>query len=395
MRVAIAMAFVGVGALATAACVGVLGFEELHVGVDASTIVEGGTDAAPDSVADATPDTGPQCKHTRWPDHPDGGSGGGTSFVAAVRFIDFGLGEDAGANLTPPGFDLDRFCTVTAGANSCGATLGSSDFQTYVADKDGLNGGTDNGGYGLLKYLGMVGDTIKQDKLNQALVAGAYGIAIRVSGWNGMPDDPDVFVEWFPIIGVRGADGGLTAPRFDLADTWIRDGAYWNTLTYDTSNIIDQAAYVTGGKVVARLDSLALSLPFYASYLTISLHDGVVVADIVEASPGVYRLSNGTFAGRWSTRDLLAGVQTVYHPLLGTYLCQSATVYGQVKNTACPARDIMALERSDGTDAGCNAVSIGARFDTAIATDRKNFAARPDGGNPCVGAPVPPNDDCQ
>ncbi len=393
-KVVLAVAFVGVGALAAAACANVLGFEELHVG-DAGAFSESGTfDSTVDASSDASPDSSPQCTHTRWPDRPDDAGGGTTSFISAVRFIDFGLGEDAGANLTPPGFDLDRFCTVTAGDNSCGATLGSSDFQTYVADKGGLNGGTDNAGYGLLKYLGMVGDTIKQDKLNDSLAAGAYGILVRVSGWNGMPEDPDVFVEWFPMIGVRGADGGLTAPRFDLNDAWIRDSAYWNTLTYDTSSIIDQAAYVTGGKVVARLDSLAVSLPFYTSYLTIILHDGVVVADIVEASPSIYRLSNGTFAGRWSSRELLAGVKNVYHPLLGSYLCKSAMVYGQVKNTACPARDIMGLERNDGTDAGCNAVSIGARFDTAVADDQKRFAARVDGGDPCVGAPVPPNDDC-
>lgn len=390
MRRALVAALAACGA---AACANVLGFEDLHVGADAGA--DASADATIDASPDVAPDAGPTCTHTRWPDRPDAGSGGTISFAAALRVVDFGLSNDAGANRTPPGFDLDRFCTVDVGNNSCAATVKSTDFQTYVADKNGYAGGVDNAGYGLLQFLGNTGDSFKQDNLNAGLVAGEFGVVLRVKSYNGMPDDPDVFVEWFPILGVRGADGGPTTPRFDLTDDWIRDSAYWNTLTYDTSNLIDQAAYVSGGKLVARIDPIALSFPIPGgpSTLDITLHDGVIVADVLPDN-GTYRLANGTFAGRWATSDLLAKIQRVYHPTLATYICQSKTAYDTVKNVACPARDIMSIERSDGTDAGCNAVSVGARFETALASDRKIFANKPDGGDPCVGAPVTPNDDC-
>lgn len=382
-------------ALPAAACAGVLGFEELHVGEDAS--VDAAIDATPDAspdVADAS-DAGPTCMHARWPERPDAAGGGSIAFVAALRAFDFGLAVDGGAGAVP-GFDLDDFCTVTPGMNSCASSATGTTFATYVADKDGLNGGTDNAGYGLLKFLGAATDTVKQEAINAQLAAGVAGLLARVKNYNGMPDDPDVFVEWFPALGVAGstADGAPPRPAFDEGDTWIRDATYWNVATYDTSTIFDSNAYVAGGKVVAHFDALSLTLPFFSGNLFVVIRDAVVVADIVKTPSGSYRLTNGLFAGRWATRDILAALGPIYDSAFNAWICQSPTLYASVKSTACPARDIAARAQNDGADAGCGAISVGVKFETAPATDRKRFASPPDAGDPCADSGIPANDDC-
>jgi hypothetical protein len=196
------------------------------------------------------------------------------------------------------------------------------------------------------------------------------------------------------VVGTTSLDGAPPRPAFDETDTWVRDSAYWNIATYDTSTIFDSAAYVTGGKLVARLDGLSVTLPFPAGDMLIVLHDSIVVADIVPTTSGGYRLANGTFAGRWATRDLLASLRPLYDTIVSTYVCQSSLLYQQVKSTACPARDIASLEQNDNVDAGCNAISVGVKFETAPAADRKRYAARADGGDPCADSGVAPDDDC-
>jgi hypothetical protein len=394
--------FVSVGAVAGAACASVLGFEPLSVGADDASM---GRDAAPPveaAVDTGTPDAGPVCSHAQWPDRPDAALGGSIAFLSAVSVLDIGLGADGGANEPVPGYDLDTFCTVTLGQNTCTATTSANQFQTYVDDVGGLSGGVDNSTFALIKFTTIVGQAFNTELVNDALRAGTYGVLVRVDAYNGLPDDPDVFAEWIPTLGVEGAvlpDGGPPAPAFDETDVWIRDAEFWNQVTYDTSTMIDQNAYVAGGKLVAHIDGLTMQLPIYDTIVRLTLRDAVMTADLAtvpdpESLDGgtTFRLTNGVFAGRWTTQQFLAGIRTLL--VSGDRVCDEALVYAGAKQTICPARDIASQQALDSTGSGCDAVSVGIAFDTSLASQHKDYESLPDGGDPCAASGISPDDDC-
>jgi hypothetical protein len=395
--------FVAIGALGGAACADIFGFEPLSVGAEDASA---GNDAQmlPDAALDAgTPDTSPVCMHEQWPGRPDAASGGSLSFLSAVDLFDIGLGPDGGAtNEAVPGYDLDSFCTVTLGQNSCAATTVANDFQTFVDDFGGLNGGVDNATFGLIKFTTIVGQAFNTTVVNDALRAGTYGVLVRLDAYNGLPDDPDVFAEWIPTLGVEGpllSDGGPPAPAFDESDIWIRDSEFWNQITYDTSTMIDQTAYVTGGTLVAHIDGLTMQLPIYDTIVRLTLHDAVMTADVVSVPDPqsldggtTFRLTNGVFAGRWSTAQFLAGIRTLL--VSGERVCDTPLIYDGAKGTICPARDIASHQALDSTGATCDAVSVGIKFDTALASQHKDYESLPDAGDPCATSGISPDDDC-
>jgi hypothetical protein len=395
--------FVSIGAIFGAACASVFGFEPLSVGADDASTGNDAQQPAMDAALDAgAPDAAAVCAHDQWPGRPDAASGGSIAFLSAVDVLDIGLGTDGGANEPVPGFDLDSYCTVTLGQNTCVATTSANDFQTYVDDFGGLSGGVDNATFGLIKFTTIVGQAFNTALVNDALIAGTYGVLVRIDAYNGLADDPDVFAEWIPTLGVEGAllpDGGPPTPAFDESDVWIRDAEFWNQVTYDTSTMIDQNAYVTGGKLVAHIDGLTMQLPIYATIVRLTLRDAVMTADIVTVpdpqSPDggtTFRLTNGVFAGRWTTQQFLAGIRTLL--VSGQRVCDDALEYAGAKITICPARDIASQQALDSTGAACDAVSVGIKFDTALAAQHKDYETLPDGGDPCATSGISPDDDC-
>lgn len=396
--------FVVLGALGGAACASVLGFEPLSEGTDDASTGQDSAPPAMDAAVDAGPaDSAPMCVHDQWPSRPDAASGGSIVFLSAVQTLDIGLGADGGATTEAvPGYDLDSYCTVTLGQNSCTATTVSNDYQTYVDDFGGLNGGVDNATFGLIKFTSIVGSAFNSVVINDGLQAGTYGVLVRVDAYNGLADDPDVFAEWIPTVGVEGAplpDGGPPAPMFNESDIWIRDAQFWNQVTYDTSTMIDQNAYVTGGKLVAHIDGLTMQFPIYGTIVPLTLRDAVMTADIVtvpdpESPDGgtTFRLTNGVFAGRWSTQQFLAGIRTLL--IEGERVCDVSGEYTAAKQTICPARDIASQQALDSTGVACDAISVGINFDTALASQHKDYESLPDAGDPCATSGISSEDDC-
>jgi hypothetical protein len=399
----LARAFASGAALAAAiaGCAGVFNIETLS-----SSEYDGGAADAADVTAPAndagTTDTGAMdafvadtgtdspCGRVGIPDPPTTdvpGDGGDVTFTVALDRVDFGIAPDAGGPAVPVGYNLDKFCTVSSlGGNSCGTSTSGTAFSTYVVDKD-MNG-LDNAGFNLIKYLTTLGDAFKPEEVNARLQAGQFSIVIVVGGYNGGPEDTSVTVDAFPSYGLSGASGQEPV-IFAASDVWLIDQ---NAYVPGTSGSLYRSAtaYVTGGKLVAQLPSLAftISVSDPDPRLTLAFNDVVATADIVPTmgSKSLYRATNGILAGRWATRTFFGAVAPLAYQ--GAPICTSGA-FAILHNQVCGARDIMANGVNDDTGASCDAISVGMAFDSyAVDTTAKGTAPTSADGCPDAG-------DCQ
>jgi hypothetical protein len=380
-------------ASASAACAAVFGFERLSDdGADG-----GGVDAsdAADVVQPDAPNTD-ECGAIGVPDPPaitDGGVDAPAETILALKVIDLGID---GGSPQIPGFNLDKTCSVDLATSSCTTPVDEVTFEKYA--KDHGDHGLDNTGYGLIQYLGSLGDAFKPESVNARLQAGEYGALVRITRWNGGSDDDDVFVEVFPALGLVGDAG----PTFAPADQWVRDTRFRVAGGLDASSIKSLKGYVTGGRLVAFFQDLTLpiSVPDDPKKLDIKTREVWLSGDLANDASGT-RLTNATIGGRWKTSDFLGEVREIFlKDTLGVknkYLCESGlpqTAYNAVKKEACDGRDVRAASRDDNTKAACDSLSIGWRFDTYGVSKSGPFQDPPTLPARCVDAAVPAGDDC-
>lgn len=381
---------------ATLSCAALLGFEPLS---------EEGAPDAPDAQGDgftehdvnAPVPTDEGCGDLGIPAPPDGGGGGASvgPIVAALRILDFGMEVDGGGP-TIPGLNLDRTCSTDVATSSCTFDLLPSKFEKHAKDKN--RAGLDNAGYGLIQFIGAFSDTFDAEGFNRGIKQGQYGAVIRISDWNGQPNDGSIRLEVFPSLGLDPhLDGGLE-PRFDENDVWRLDKRFQLGGAVEGSNIVSDNAWVTNGRLVARFGEVILPLridddpkPF-----DVRIKDAIVTGTIGTDVP----LSDGVIAGRWKTSDFLDQVKKIYLKkslnIVDKFICDSeaAALYSSIRTQVCEGRDLRADSR-DNQRLPCDAVSAGARIETYRVSTIGKFVESFDGGPRCVtDSAVPENDDC-
>jgi hypothetical protein len=188
---------------------------------------------------------------------------------------------------------------------------------------------------------------------------------MRVSKWNGTPNDTQVTFDVFVSTGTLPLDdaGADPVPKRDGTDQWAVDpqSVVGTTQPYVAVNE-DTAAYVSGGVLVANA-----SFPFSvgAQYGTNFLRlDGALIVGTIASSSFGYSLS-GVLAGRWDTRNLLTGMQAAKDPFNpGQYLCGTNPTYLAFKASICRASDITHSVNLDNTGAACDALSTAVGYST-------------------------------
>jgi len=347
-------------ALATASCAAIFGFERLTEGPldDAD-----GSTAAPDGApADAGVD--PRCLTTGYPTAPTEASGGTVTVIGALSLLDFGIGVDGGAG-TIYGYNIDSTCSPTVATSSCKTNVTPSTFAAYGADKTGT--GLDNSAFSLIAYISSVSDTFGAAAINEGLQAGHYGAVVRVTLWNGQPDDDNVAVEVFPTNGFASG----AKPTFGPADVWRLDQRFQLGSGLDYSKEHSLVAYVRGGQLVAHFPELTLEMligddskPF-----DITLEDAVLTGQVSsDADAGV--LSGGVVAGRWQSAKFLKQVREIYvkdgNGIKNSVLCDGNPLaigfYDQVKQNTCDGRDVRA-DLKDNAGLPCDAISAAAHVE--------------------------------
>jgi hypothetical protein len=336
----------------------------------------------------------PPCDHAEPPGRPttvdDGGSTSGLNkivAVAAFNTIDIGVSAqpDANAAIPPFGYDLDNRCTCP-GPASCLPRTGASPGENC----DDVNG-RDHQSIVLFQLLQLVGGaaTTGTKQVDQGLMAGQYGLLIRISNWNGKPNDPRVTVDFYVSNGLERDDaGGIPTPKLDGTDRWTIDPT--SIQNGDQPQFSDMEAYVTGGTFVANFPELPIVFGdrSYLGGATMQLLDAVVVGTLqltpANGPSGVgLGITSGTIAGRWPTGQILATMATI--PGDGGFLCGTdpnpvnRLTYGEFKAVMCNAADISKTKVGDNTSAPCDAISVGMQF-TAVPAVL---------GNPLMVAPAP------
>jgi hypothetical protein len=223
--------------------------------------------------------------------------------------------------------------------------------------------------------------------------AGNGTLIIRMSKWNGTPNDPLVqviisqavdgtpadpsLVEWnddFELV--MKADGSpAPPPEWEGNDHWwVRDDTFVGG-DETQPRISDDAAYVADNKVVLRLPDGVDIFFFIADKvvkvnLTGAMSVGTMNADHSE-------LTDTIVAGRWGKNDLLDTADYIN-------ICE-----GPIKTTLTNTIDFISDVRSQvgtgNTGARCDAISLGMRFGKGVLGSWEGLVPAPPVRNPCEG----------
>jgi hypothetical protein len=284
--------------------------------------------------------------------------GEGPPIELALRGLRFAV--DYPADGGPPsvsGLDLDHACSKENGTPT---TCTESALAT--PHKDDQNG--DDNALGWL----LVDNQLQLDMVLTPNTDPRITVLLRLTGYNGQPDDDRVLVEAFTTAGVEPVDDAGTPgePRWDGTDQWTVscetfascDGGAIGSAV----KVSDPMAYVSGGVlVVSNLGFLPAARSFGqqgdAGYLTalVNLNDPVLVAPLVHGDAG-FEARGGMLGARWQTADMIATVAGI---------CIGPDVS---RHFICPATDLASEAMLDGTGQPCSALSVGMAFDALPAT---------------------------
>lgn len=274
--------------------------------------------------------------------------------VVAMRSINMGDGA-AGT----PGFDLDYTCTCFEDAGET-CTTGMSAPQ---CDEDG---GIDNEASDLFRQLvdNLGPQFFGSTYYSKSAETGNWSVLIRVSEYNGTPDDPAVNVALYVSPGfVMPA-----VPAWDGMDAWpVSEDSLGALKELSDPAYVSNGAYVADGVLVATLPSVELRLSGGNSTISVKLLGGVLSGTFEFIEEGA-RLTKGTLAGRWSEKGAFESLSSFRGPpvLPGDpplKLCIGDPFYNAIKAAVCSARDIL-TDPLLPASAPCDAVSVGIGFET-------------------------------
>jgi hypothetical protein len=307
----------------------------------------------------------PACDPARPPDAPDVSDP--DTALPPLEFVisELELGDeryaDGSSGLDHVGLDLDGSCT--------GPTVAPTCLPPEWAGGDPVDGprGQDNGLSRLLFANSVSDDVFRSSVINAQVAEGnaAPNALLRVSGYEGLDNDPEVEVELFVAAGPASKDEPLAAPQFDGNDEFpvTADSVDDPSADRPTSRYRSSRAYVRDFVLVAEFDRAALSL----ANVVMTVNDAVVMGRIASTAPN-RALTRGTVAGWVDTGEMLAAISETAYQLYGVRVCMDSPTYQQSKELACRHAD---LERDDIPSVGegrCNALGFGYGFEAVAAT---------------------------
>jgi hypothetical protein len=282
------------------------------------------------------------------------------------------------------GFDLDGVCTQSPTCVTSGDPQVSCKPTGIAVPVDG-NYCRDNT-FGRLEVKaaaipqvgGMYG--LNDDAFDCALCVGDYNYLIRISNYNGTPDDDQVRVDLYPSPGLENPlPWSCSSPDwrneicftpdmpFTVRDTAVATAQGGPSLPDAVVN--DPHAYVRGGYIVAQLPPNTLFwFPGYnapATAFPLAFAQALVAGHLTTAQDGTWTISDGTIGGRATEQDILNGFQ-----LIGFCPSNDATDYALMQSYLHANLDILASGKVD-PNATCDSVSVGIGFTAGQATAGK------------------------
>jgi hypothetical protein len=281
------------------------------------------------------------------------------------------------------GFDLDGTCTHSGTCPDDGGTPPESCKPVSAELPIDGNYCRDNT-FGRLSFFANSVPEIGQkyglndDAFNCALCTGSYNYLIKISDYNGTPNDDNVRIDAYPSPGVEpdryiNADCSKSNwrdlyPCFSADMPWtVQESAVSGPKSgadLPPANTFDDKAYVRDGYLVVNLppDTLfwfpgkrarATAYPLY-------LKKALVTGKLGKAQNGTWALSDGIIAGSATGEDLVRGFR-----LIG--FCETDSNYEAVKSFLLKNLDILA-SGENRPDVPCDAVSLGVAFTASQAS---------------------------
>ena len=244
------------------------------------------------------------------------------------------------------------------------------------------NSGIDNNGGELFNVVNTQTDI--EPRVNSGILVGRSSFLVRVSGYNGTPNDPSVVVSLYASPGLLDVGGQPQPPQFVESEAWSLDDSQFTALSPDLPTTTTQG-YVAGGVVVAYLSAASIML---SDSFSMKLSGTVLTVDLDLTGPKPV-VTSGILAGRWSAGDILRVVARQRTADSGKALCDDATNYAFAKSVICGEVDIAADPLSDRKGVTCDAISASVRFVAAPASLGSRRKGSPD--EPC---PTFPADSC-
>lgn len=273
------------------------------------------------------------------------------------------------------GFDLDGLCTNPI------ACLSAPDNQFGCISGAGIpfdgHGCIDNM-FGRLEPVAATDPTlgpvfgIGEEPFNCELHRGGFTVLIKVTGYNGEPDDEQVRLDFY-------FSPGLSTPRtWDCTDELWRDQAPWISIEkwnvarstlggaeptggqLPPSTVFVENAYVRQGYVVGKLpdetpvrfigDNSAVSQGF-----TLRFHQATFTANVSRTMDGLWEASDGIIAGRVTRDNLLKGFHEIG-------FCEGRVQsYDLLTNYLLANMDVLSSGAND-TSLECDAMSVAIAF---------------------------------
>lgn len=342
-------------AVSLAACASIFGFEELHDrgAADASA----GPDAAGPSDGTAA-----ECPKLTVPEAPadDPDPTGGGERVFTLNALDV---------FPKDGLNLDGVCTTRDNPNaSCILPAGSApDDSRYWLDQPN---GVDQSGNVLLRDVANLFPVLDPSQLESSVRYGYVNVLVRVTGWNGQPDDRNVLVS---VYLSRGLESPTQAGRIerrlpneaDPSERWVH------------SHEAATSGYVRDGRLVAHFRTpVAVMLPSQlgsapdagglapdAHAFFVTLDNTYLLADLTDRG-----LQNGLLSGRVQFEAFLAAIGRLYRNTNDPVCRNPPALVTTALARLCFTRDVRG--GSDPSDDGtlpCNAISMAFGFTSRLA----------------------------
>ena len=319
------------------------------------------------------------CQLAGFPPPPSSSGGGAdTFFTVAVRSI--------ALSTELVGLDLDGLCTcVDEAGPSCTPTADALSAMSYC---DGP-GGRDNA---LAKALEPIRVAHQVADLgvfySEAADRGDWSLLIEVAGWSGGDDDDEVRVALYPTLPFATVG---PPPSWDGDDLWpILDSAVLGQGGGTPEpRYVDDAGYVSGGVLVAHLDSAELRIDSSDGTFSLMLSQVGLMAQIVDTAQGP-ALEGGKLTTVMPS-DHVFDMWGSFRRQNGGAFCTDDPLYGPTRGLLCNAQDM----RTGGVapNQPCNALSGGIDFAAYPAKIGQPDAA-PALTDPCAPGASPNDDSC-
>lgn len=315
-----------------------------------------------DDFTEDKPDGGTsskECQNVGYPPRPAGDDGGNIEFVVVQSTWNVDKWPSVGGRLAfeKVGFNLDRRCTTGPKETSCMPWKGDSSYQIdgpAGRDNVGVRFLSDNGVFRVFLNIAITGENL-----------GLLVALLRVRGYNGLPDDGAIQVDY---LGATTRTGQTPGPlplwngqdRFRIVSDWLvghstADGG--TAFSLDEALASDRNAYVSGGRLVATFPKAFLGGPFAAQ--------NVVVSGDLKKSESGWRLDNGVLGWSWSIVEVTPRLLPLFStsvPDGGSVITECGVSLDPLKALAfaCPYADL--ASKTDDPTLPCDAISWGSLF---------------------------------